>query len=398
MQTIAIVGASLAGLRAAQALRKRGFAGRLVMIGAEAHAPYDRPPLSKQLLSGEWPVEKLFFHARESHAALAIEQHFGQAARALRPREREVELDSGETISYDGLVIATGATARTLPQAAGFSGVHVLRTLDDAMAVAASLERSPRVAVIGAGFIGLEVAASCRKRGLSVSVIEPQRSPLLAIVGEQVSRAVEALHVDQGVHFYLGARVRELQGAGRLERIVLEDGREIDADVAVVGIGVMPETRWLEGSGVELSHGVLCDERMATNVPNVVAAGDVARWPNAAVGGDVMLVEHWSNAVEQAAAAAARLLDGESAPPYANLPYFWSDQYDRKFQSAGRIRPDDTVELVQGSLADRSFAVLYVRDGQVCGVLTSNAPSMFLRTRKLLAQSVTAEQARALLA
>jgi NADPH-dependent 2,4-dienoyl-CoA reductase/sulfur reductase-like enzyme len=398
MRTIVIVGASLAGLRAAQALRKRGFDGRVVMIGAERHAPYDRPPLSKQLLAGEWPASRLFFHAREQHATLELDQRLGQAARSLDVREQHVVLESGETVSYDGLVIATGATPRMLPRVEGLKGVHVLRTLDDAMGVASALQQGARVAVIGAGFIGLEVAASCRKLGLTVSVIEPQRLPLLALLGEPMAKSVFALHADHGVDFHLGVRVRELVGEGRVERIVLDDGQEVACDVAVVGIGVVPETGWLDGSGVALSHGVLCDERLATNVPNIVAAGDVVRWPNAAVGGELMCVEHWSNAAEQGQAAAARLLDGAVVAPFQHMPYFWSDQYDRKFQCTGRVRADDTFEVLQGSLDRASFAAAYGRDDRLCGVLTSNAPGVFLRARKLLAQGASLEEARRALA
>lgn len=398
MQTIVIVGASLAGLRAAQALRKRGFAGELVMIGAEPHAPYDRPPLSKQLLSGEWPESKLFFHAREQHAALQLDQRLGLAARALDVRERKVWLEDGQSVRYDGLVIATGARPRSLPQLQGVAGVHVLRSLDDALAIRAALSGKPRVAIVGAGFIGLEVAASARKLGLSVSVVEPQRLPLLSLLGEPAARAFHRLHADQGVEFHLGRTVASAQGEGGVEQLILDDGSQLACELVVVGIGVVPETRWLEGSGVALDRGVLCDATLATNVPDVVAAGDVVRWPNAAVGGELMCVEHWSSAVEQGAAAAARLLDGAAAPAFSHLPYFWSDQFDRKFQCTGRVRADDTFEVVHGALDRPSFAAMYVRDGRVSGVLTSNAPAVFLRARKVLAQALSVAQAREALA
>ena len=397
MQTIVIVGASLAGLRAAQALRKRGFAGQLVMIGAEPHAPYDRPPLSKQLLSGEWPESKLFFHAREQHAALELEQRLGKSARALDVREQKVWLEGDQSVHYDGLLIATGARPRTLPQAEGIAGVHVLRTLDDALAIRAALGGKPRVAVVGAGFIGLEVAASLRKLGLSVSVVEPQRLPLLGVLGEPAARAITQLHLEHGVEFHRGRTVAEVRGAGRVEELVLDDGTHLACELVVVGIGVVPETRWLEGSGVALDRGVLCDATLATNVPNVVAAGDVVRWPNAAVGGELMCVEHWSSAVEQGAAAAARLLDS-AAPAFSHLPYFWSDQYDRKLQCTGRVRANDAFEVVHGALDRPSFAAMYVRDGRVSGVLTSNAPAVFLRARKVLAQSLSVADARQALA
>jgi NADPH-dependent 2,4-dienoyl-CoA reductase/sulfur reductase-like enzyme len=192
--------------------------------------------------------------------------------------------------------------------------------------------------------------------------------------------------------------VRALEGAGRLERLVLDDGSQLSCELAVVGIGVIPETGWLEGSGVALDRGVLCDATLATNVPNVVAAGDVVRWPNAATGGELTCVEHWSNAVEQGAAAAARLLLGADAPAYSHLPYFWSDQYDRKLQCTGSVRADDAFEVVHGALDQPKFAAMYVRAGRVSGVLTSNAPAVFLRARKLLAEGRSPEEARTILA
>lgn len=399
MQSIVVVGASLAGLRAAQALRKRGFSGRLVLIGAEPHAPYDRPPLSKQLLAGEWPAQKVFFHERDNRDnpdALQLELRLGSAARSLDVRARAVELVDGERVSFDGLIIATGATARWLPQATGLSGVHPLRTLDDALAIRAALEQQPRVVVLGAGFIGLEVAASCRKLGLSVSLVEPQELPLLGPLGAEAARSVMQLHEAHGVQLQLGRKLASLQGAGRVEQVTLDDGTRLDCDLLVVGIGVDPETRWLEGSGVSLDRGVLCDATLATNVPDIVAAGDVVRWPNAAVSA-TMSVPHWSNAAEQGQAAAARLLDGPSSPAFVHLPYFWSDQYDRKLQSAGLPRAGDSFEVVHGSLTAAAFVGLYAQGERLTGVLTSNTPAGFLRVRKLLARGgASLTEARAL--
>jgi 3-phenylpropionate/trans-cinnamate dioxygenase ferredoxin reductase subunit len=395
MRRVVIVGASLAGLRAAQALRKRGYSGSIVLIGEEPHAPYDRPPLSKQLLSGEWPADKLFFHKREKHDGLQLEQRFGVAARSLSVASRVVVLESGERVAYDGLIIATGARARQLSAAQGLSGVHCLRTLDDALAIRAALEHKPRVAIVGAGFIGLEVAASCRKLGLQVTVVEPQALPLLGPLGAAAARSVLELHRGHEVAFHLGQTVSAVHGDGRVERLVLDDGSTLDCDLLVVGIGVDPETRWLEGSDVELdARGfVSCDASLATNVPNVVAAGDVVCWPNG--GAERVTVPHWSNAVEQGGAAALRLLEGPGAPAFTHLPYFWSDQYDRKLQFAGSARGSDRFEVVQGSLEAASFVGLYARDDRLCGVLSSNAPAAFLRARKLIAQSTPLSEARA---
>jgi 3-phenylpropionate/trans-cinnamate dioxygenase ferredoxin reductase component len=393
MQRIVVVGASLAGLRAAQALRKRGYAGTLVLVGDEPHAPYDRPPLSKQLLCGEWTEDKLFFGARENHASLELEFMLGRRAVALDVRAREVALADGARVGFDGLVIATGATPRQLPNLRPeLGGVYTLRTLDDALAIRAELARQPRVAVVGAGFIGLEVAASCRKLGLPVSVIEPQPRPLLSLLGPRVAEAAYQLHIDQGVRFFTGATVAALEGGSRVERLLLSDGSAVDADLVVVGIGVQPETRWLEGSGVALSNGVLCDASCATNVPGIVAAGDVARWPNPLYD-ENMRVEHWSNAVEQGQAAAHRLLDGEAARPYAHVPYFWSDQYQLKLQFAGRVAADDDLVVVQGELGAGGFSALYGRQGVLRGVLTGNRPAQFLRYRKLLSAQTPFEVA-----
>jgi len=397
MQRVVVVGASLAGLRAAQALRKRGFAGNITLIGEEPHAPYDRPPLSKQLLSGEWPADKLFFHQREKHDALELEQRFGVRARSLSAATNEVELENGERVPYDGLIIATGARARQLMAAEGLAGVHCLRTLDDGLAIRAALEQRPRVVIVGAGFIGLEVAASCRKLGIAVTVVEPQALPLLGPLGAAAARSVLELHHAHSVAFHLGRTVAAVHGGGRVERVLLDDGSALECDLLVVGIGVDPETRWLAGSGLELearSGGVICDRTLATNVPNIVAAGDVVRWPNGGQS-ELVSVPHWSNAVEQGNAAATRLLEGPGTAPFTHMPYFWSDQYDRKLQSAGSVRGSDPFEVVQGSLAGASFVGLYSRGDRVTGVLSSNAPAAFLRARKLIAASASLTEARA---
>jgi 3-phenylpropionate/trans-cinnamate dioxygenase ferredoxin reductase subunit len=393
MRSIVVVGASLAGLRGVQALRKRGYSGRLTLLGAESHAPYDRPPLSKQLLSGEWPAEKLFFAQREQHAALDVEFRLGTRAIALDARERRVQLSDGTSLDYDGLMIATGTRARVLPNPAGLAGVFTLRTLDDSLAIRAELERGPRVAVVGAGFIGLEVAAACRKLGLAVTIVEPQAWPLLDVLGPAVGRALHALHADQGVSFRLGVSAASFEGQSRIERLVLSDGSELEVDLVVVGIGVIPETSWLRDSGVSLENGVVCDASLATNLPDVVAAGDVARWPNLATGAHAR-VEHWANAVEQGQAAAQRLLDGaDSARAYVHAPYFWSDQYHVKFQSAGRARPDDALIVVQGALDQPQFLALYARGDRLSAVLASNRPAQFLRARKLLNEEMSVEAA-----
>jgi NADPH-dependent 2,4-dienoyl-CoA reductase/sulfur reductase-like enzyme len=383
LRRIAIVGASLAGLRAAEALRRSGYDGALALIGAESHLPYDRPPLSKEILQGKWEPERTALRKPGTWDDLALDLRLGRRATALDTRAREVALDSGERIAFDGLVIATGASPRSLRGAAALAGVHVLRTLDDSLAIRAALEKRPRVAVVGAGFIGAEVAASCRARGLEVSVIEALPVPLARGLGARMGEVCAALHRDYGVDLRCGVGVAGLEGAERVERVRLSDGSAVPADLVVVGIGVAPETGWLSGSGLALDDGVVCDSTCAA-APGVVAAGDVARWWNPLFE-ERMRVEHWTNAVEQGAAAAEALLAGpERAAAFAPVPYFWSDQYDVKIQFAGHARGDDDVRVVHGSLEERRFVALYSRQRKLTGALAFSRPRLLVAYRKLL--------------
>ena len=283
LETVVIVGASLAGIRCAEALRRQGFDGRLVLVGDEPHRPYDRPPLSKEVLRGERAPEQLALVKPESFDALRLELHLGQRATALDLAARRVRLESGAELAYDGLVIATGARARALPGAPPLAGIHVLRTLDDALAIRAELEARPRVAVVGAGFIGAEVAATCRQRGLDVTLIEALPHPMARVLNREVGMLCAAAHRDAGVDVRLGVGVQALEGGARVERVRLKDGSAVAADLVVVGIGAIPETHWLETSGLALGDGVLCDASLAA-APDVVAAGDVARWQHPGYG------------------------------------------------------------------------------------------------------------------
>jgi NADPH-dependent 2,4-dienoyl-CoA reductase/sulfur reductase-like enzyme len=379
---IVVVGASLAGLRAVEALRRRGFDGTITWIGAELHLPYDRPPLSKQILRGEWPADRAALKA--NYDALAVDLRLGRRATALSPGEHIVTLDDGSRVSYDGLVIATGAHARKLP-GAPTRGVHVLRTLDDALAIHAALAAKPRIAIVGAGFVGLEVAASCRGLGLDVTVVDIADVPLAHAVGHDFGVAITELHRSRGVVMKTGVAVERFIGHDAVEGLVLTDGTTVPADLVVVGIGVVPETAWLDGSGVTVDRGVVCDDRCRTNVPGIVACGDVARAPNTLFD-EVMRVEHWSNAVDQAAIAVGGLLDGDAAPTNGAVPYFWSDQYELKFQFAGRIAPTDEIRVVQGSVSEKNLVALYGRAGRLRGVLTVNQPVPFLKNRKALSE------------
>jgi NADPH-dependent 2,4-dienoyl-CoA reductase/sulfur reductase-like enzyme len=390
--TVVVAGASLAGLRAAQALRRQGFDGRVVVVGEERHPPYDRPPLSKDVLAGHWEAGRTRL-LRPEDEGLALEWRLGARATGLDLAARRVLLADGAPVAFDGLVIATGASPRRLRDAPDRPGLFVLRTLDDCLALRAALERGPRVAVVGAGFIGAEVAATCRARGLEVTLVEALPVPLARSVGEPVGRLVAALHRDHGVDLRCGVGVSRVLGERRVEGLELDDGARVAADVVVVGIGVAPATDWLVGSGLALDDGVVCDAACAA-APGVVAAGDVARWWNPLYG-ERMRVEHWTNATEQAEAAVARLLGGAGAAPYAPVPFFWSDQYDRKIQFAGRAAPDDETALVDGSLEERRFVLLYARGGRLRGVMGWNRPRLVMHYKSLVRAGASLAEARA---
>lgn len=387
-QSIHIVGASLAGIRAAEALRRREFDGRIVLIGDEPHHPYDRPPLSKQVLAGEWEVDRLALTKPEKFEDLGLDLRLGVRATGFDLASRTLSTDTGDDI-VDGLVIATGARCRTLPGTEEMSGVHVLRSLDDALALRADLDAGPdRVVVVGAGFIGAEVAATCRGRGHAVTMVEPLPTPLGRVLGDDIGGVMAEVHVEHGVDLRTGVGVDRLEAdAGRVARVVLTDGAVVEADLVVIGIGVLPNTEWLEGSGLTLDNGVVCDATMLA-APGVTAAGDVARWPNQRFD-ELMRVEHWDNAIEQGVHAAERLLvDDDDAVPFEPVPWFWSDQYDRKIQLAGRIRPGDDTHLATGSLEERRFAQLFGRDGRLVGVLGFNRPRHVMQYKTMIQDGV----------
>jgi 3-phenylpropionate/trans-cinnamate dioxygenase ferredoxin reductase subunit len=385
LDRIVIVGASLGGLRAAQALRRLGYAGALVAVGDERELPYDRPPLSKEVLAGKWDAARTNL-MRPEDEELGVAWQLGVRAESLDLAARTVALANGERIAYDALVIATGSAARRIPNTPPLAGIHVLRTRDDALALRAALERGPRVAVIGAGFVGMEVAATCRGRGLDVSVVESLPAPLERGLGRELGGLLGDIHRERGVDLRCGVGVERFIGSERVEGLALADGSRVAADVVVVGIGSSPNTGWLASSGLELGDGVVCDAACrATRAPNVVAVGDVARWPNALFDGESMRIEHWTNATEQADHAAATLLagDGEVAP-FAPVPFVWSDQFDCKLQIAGRIAPGDESCIVDGSLTERRFVVAFGRGGRLTGAIGMNRPRVVLKLRGMI--------------
>jgi NADPH-dependent 2,4-dienoyl-CoA reductase/sulfur reductase-like enzyme len=390
---VVVVGASLAGLRAAEELRRLGFAGPLTVLGAEAHLPYDRPPLSKAFLAGTADRDAVALR-RQPYEELGADFRLGVRATGLDLERRVVRTDGGE-VPYDGLVIATGAVARRLPDQPDLPGVHTLRTLDDAEALRGDLARSGPVVVVGAGFVGAEVAATCRGLRIPVTVLEAAPTPMQRGLGPALGDTLAALHRDHGVDLRTGVEVAGIEGGDRVERVRLADGAVIEADVVVVGVGAVPATDWLEGSGLTLDQGVVCDETLLA-APGVVAAGDVARWPNPLAGGERVRLEHWTNASEQGVAAAARVLAGDGpGEPFASVPFVWSDQYDVKIQVVGHVRGDDTVEIVDGALEDRRFVAIFGRDDRLTGAVAFSRPRLLMQYRRLLVEGATFAEARA---
>jgi NADPH-dependent 2,4-dienoyl-CoA reductase/sulfur reductase-like enzyme len=383
--TIAVVGASLAALSAARALRDQSYDGRIVVIGDEVHAPYDRPPLSKEFLAGTASLEDIALGAPDDED-LGLEWRLQTTAVGLDHLSRTVLLHDGTEVRADGVVLATGARARRLPGSEELDGVHVLRSLDDAIALREDLAAAGRLVVIGAGFIGAEVAATARKLGLEVTVVETQPVPLAGPLGADMGAVCAGLHADHGTRLLTGTGVARLLGTGRVEAVELTDGTRLPADVVVVGIGATPNIEWLAHSGVALGNGVLTDARGATNTPGVVAVGDCAAAWSATAERHVR-IEHWTNALEQPATAVATLL-GAGGPVPTPVPYFWSDQYGARIQFAGSRREGDVARVVEGSCDDRSFLVVYERDGQPVAVLGMNQPRLFTRWRRQLRAAV----------
>ncbi len=395
---VVVVGASLAGLRAAETLRQKDVATSIVVVGDEVHRPYDRPPLSKKLLSGEWEPDRIHLRQPDVFDGLDVEWRLGTAARSLDVSRRELTLADGSVLGFDGLVIATGARPRRLVGQEAFDHVHELRTLDDSLRLRDQIATGGRrVVVVGAGFIGLEAAATAKKLGNDVVVLEGASAPLIRGLGAEMGEAIAELHRANGVDVRCGVLIDGLTAEG----VRLAGGEIVSADVIVIGIGVTPNTQWLEGSGLRLRDGVVCDANLnalgvnGAVAPSVFAAGDVARWPNRLFD-EEMRVEHWTNAAEQGAHVAANLRHfaaGEPLEAYAPVPFFWSDQFDHRIQFLGRAAADDRVQVVAGSVADGKFLALYGRGGRLHGALGLNAPKWVMPTRKLFLDKVSWDDA-----
>ncbi|ALG05584.1 NAD(P)/FAD-dependent oxidoreductase [Kibdelosporangium phytohabitans] len=380
MRTITVVGASIAGLSAARALRAQEFAGRIVVIGDEPHEPYDRPPLSKGFLDGSASLDDIALSTPDDKL-LDIDWRLGSKATALDTSSRTVVLDTGERVVTDAVVLATGARAREMP---GPAGVYTLRTLEDAVALKQALNQGGSLVVIGAGFIGAEVASTARQLGLDVTVLETLPTPMAGPLGPEMGQVCAELHGRHGVKLITGVPVSTLVGDDRVRAVRLADGREIPADIVVAGIGAVPNVEWLLGSGLTIDGGVVTDARCMTNLPHVVAVGDCASAFNDHAG-RVIRLEHWTSAVQQPKIAAASLLGRTSAHAARfSVPYFWSDQYGSRLQFAGHRRDGDDVEIVEGS-PDGPFVAVYRRDSRPVAVLAVDQPRVFGRWRRELA-------------
>ena len=389
MDDIVIVGGSIAGFAAASELRISGYEGSIRIVSAEPVRTYQRPPLSKGVLAGDDPAGIMWTAAQDDD--LDIDWVLGRRATSLHPESRRVGLDDGDELSYDGLVLACGASPRRLPDQPELRGVHTLRTLADSTALRDDLDAgAERVVVVGAGFIGAEVAATCRTRGHDVTVVEPLELPLIRVLGAELGGIVADLHRDHGVDLRLGVGVEAIEGDGRVERVRLADGAIVEADVVVVGIGVVPDTAWLESSGLPLDDGIVADATCLV-APGIVAAGDVARWHSPRYG--PIRIEHWDHAVDMGRAAAQRLLVGDAeAEIFDPVPWFWSDQYDVRMQMAGR--PVGEMRVVDGSVEDGKFVALFGQDGQVTGAFGWNWPAKTVRYRmRLQAGDLTWDEA-----
>ena len=386
---VVIIGASLAGLRTAEALRARSYGECITLVGAEPGLPYDRPPLSKDYLSSDHSGEVPLLREDVAFAELELELRVETRATRLNPERRRLSLSNGDEVPYDDVVIATGADARRLPLSAGVDGFRTLRTLADADLLRAEFDRRPKVLVLGGGFIGAEVAAAARARDLDVDLVELLPAPMSAALGPTVGALLADLHTDHGVRLHCGVTVARVFGAPRVEKVELSNGTVLDADLVVMGLGVVPATAWLHDSGLEIDNGVKCDDRLrAIGRPGVYAVGDVARWTHP-IFDESIRVEHWTNANEHADVVASAIM-GEPRVAGA-VPYVWSDQYRRKIQIVGRPAAGDDITLIEDPADGRHVAV-YERRGRVVGMLTVDAPRTMLRGRRAIAAGTSAAE------
>lgn len=375
---VVIIGGGLAAARTAEQLRRSEYDGAITIVSDEGHLPYDRPPLSKQVLRAE--TDDVTLKPAEFYEEKDITVLLGNGVSSVDTAAKTLTLVDGTQLSYDELVIATGLVPKRISSFPDVTGIHVLRSYDQSLALRREAGAARRAVVVGAGFIGCEVAASLRGLGVDVVLVEPQPAPLASVLGEQIGELVARLHRAEGVDVRCAVGVAQVGGDDRVQSVTLGDGTELEADLVVVGIGSHPATEWLEGSGIEVDNGVVCDEVGRASAPHVWAIGDVASWRDT-VGGQVR-VEHWSNVADQARAMAPSML-GQDALAAVSVPYFWSDQYDVKIQCLGEPEATDTVHLVEDD--GRKFLAYYERDGVVVGVVGGGMPGKVMKARSKIA-------------
>ncbi len=390
-RTHIIVGAGLAGAKAAETLRAEGFDGRLLLIGEEDARPYERPPLSKEYLRGEAGREKVYVHSADFYADHGIELRLGRRVEALDPSSGEVVLDDGERLSYDRLLLTTGARPRRLDIPGGeLEGALYLRSVGDSDALRERLDRGGSVVVVGAGWIGAEVAASARQRGLEVTVLDPASVPLERVLGPEVGAVYRDIHTDQGTRLLLETGVKAFEGSAAVERVRTTDGRTLDCDFVVVGIGVEPRTELAAGAGLAVDNGIVTDERLRTSAPGIFAAGDVANADHPFYD-ERIRVEHWSNALHQGPAAARSMLDLPGA--YDRLPYFFSDQYDTGMEYSGFSRSWDRV-IFRGDPASREFIAFWMVGDRVVAGMNMNVWDVTEPIQRLIRDRVAVDDRR----
>ena len=391
---VVVVGGSVAGLRTAEALRRFSYSGAVTIVEASNDLPYDRTALSKKVLAPDGDATQVGLRSQAQLDALNIDVRLQCQVEALDTAQRTLCLADGRAIGYSTLVIATGSDARSLPDVP-HSAAHYLRTLSDARRLRCSMDSAQSAVIVGAGFIGSEVAAAMSTRGINVTVVEPAGDPLGRVLGNVIAARLAQLHERHGVHLLPGRAVNGVYpvatGANPY-RVALDDGASLGADVVVVGVGARPNTAWLNRSAIEVADGVICNEFCQASVANVFAVGDVARWTNPLFE-ESMRVEHWTNAIEQAAIVAWNIANPDRMRTYASVPYVWSDQYSQRLQIVGRPRPDDELCIVEDDPADARLVALYARQGRLTGAFTLNAPNRAMALRRSLAAHASLDQA-----
>jgi 3-phenylpropionate/trans-cinnamate dioxygenase ferredoxin reductase component len=390
-QTFVIAGASLAGAKAAETLRSEGFDGRVILIGTERERPYERPPLSKDYLRGESGREQVYVHEEGFYAEHEIELRLGVTATHLDPSSRLLALDDGDPLRYDRLLLTTGSEPRRLSiPGAELAGVHYLRSVGDSDALRERLDRGGSVVVVGAGWIGAEVAASARQRGLDVTIVEPQSVPLERALGAELGAVYRDIHADHGVRLLLETGVEAFEGGAAVERVRTSDGQELACDFVVVGVGIEPRTQLASAAGLAVDDGVLVDEHLQSIVPGVFAAGDVANaWHP--FYRERIRVEHWANALNQGPAAARNMLDRRE--PYDTIPYFYSDQYDVGMEYAGHAATSDRI-VFRGDPASREFIAFWLVGDRVVAGMNVNVWDVTDHIQRLIRDRVSVDDRR----